>query len=454
MMEGMNKRPKGENLSYGGGLFSITTYGCQMNAHDSEQIAGMLADMGFSETPDAGEADIILYNTCCVRETAERRVFGNIGWLKEIKQNRPHVKIVVCGCMMQQEGMAEKTRARFPHVDVIVGTKALPRLPVLLREALDTGEFVSDTRMDDAPREELPGNRRSPYHAYVNIMYGCNNFCSYCIVPYVRGREVSRPRESILAEIRALREEGVMEIMLLGQNVNSYGKDLEEETDFAALLRAVDETGIPRIRFMTSHPKDISDALIDVMAASKHIAPQLHLPVQSGSNAVLRAMNRKYTAEHYRETIEKARAKMPNIGLSTDIIVGFPGESEADFEETMALMRDIRYDSAYTFVYSPRSGTPAASMPGAIDKEEKSRRIRSLIEQQNAICGEIYESLIGSRDRVLADGIDGKMDGFVTGKTGRGCHVRLPGGPDDMGHMLDIRVARCENGNKLIAERV
>ena len=337
------KEPRLEGKKY-----HIVTYGCQMNAHDSEKIAGMLERMGMCQAAERDEADLVLYNTCCVRENAERRALGNVGWLKELKNVKPELMIVVCGCMVQQQGMAQKLMKRYPFVDIAIGTHDLAALPDMLRGLLDgRGHALKVSDIDGIVVEGLPVKRTNPYHAYVTIMYGCNNFCSYCIVPYVRGRERSRLPEDILSEVRQLKESGVKEIMLLGQNVNSYAGG---GMDFAQLLSEVDKIGIERVRFMTSHPKDLSDALIDVMANSRHICRQLHLPVQHGSDRILDAMNRRYTYEHYMELVGKLRAAMPDIGLSTDLIVGFPGETDEDFRRTIELVKNVRYDSAYTFI--------------------------------------------------------------------------------------------------------
>ena len=374
-----------------GKRYHIVTYGCQMNAHDSETIAGMLEQMGMTEAAAREDADFVLYNTCCVRENAERRALGNVGWLKELKKVKPELIVGVCGCMVQQDGMAQKLIKRYPFVDIAFGTHNLPELPGMFKKLLDSRErVVSVLDTDGMIAEGLPVKRAGGLMAYVTIMYGCDNFCSYCIVPYVRGRERSRLPEDILREVEQLKTEGVKEIMLLGQNVNSYAGG---GIDFAELLRRVDDIGIERVRFMTSHPKDLSDRLIDVMANSKHICHQLHLPVQHGSNRVLSAMNRCYTREHYLGVVKRLRDAMPDIGLTTDLIVGFPGETEEDFNQTIDLVRQVRYDSAYTFIYSPRQGTVAAEMPNQVDEETAKRRIHELIAVQEQITAETYAAL-------------------------------------------------------------
>lgn len=427
------KEPRLEGKKY-----HIVTYGCQMNAHDSEKIAGMLERMGMCQAAERDEADLVLYNTCCVRENAERRALGNVGWLKELKKVKPELMIVVCGCMVQQQGMAQKLMKRYPFVDIAIGTHDLAALPDMLRGLLDgRGHALRVSDIDGIVVEGLPVKRTNPYHAYVTIMYGCNNFCSYCIVPYVRGRERSRLPEDILSEVRQLKESGVKEIMLLGQNVNSYSGG---GMDFAQLLSEVDKIGIERVRFMTSHPKDLSDALIEVMAGSRHICHQLHLPVQHGSDRILDAMNRRYTSEHYMELVGRLRAAMPDIGLSTDLIVGFPGETDEDFRRTLELVKSVRYDSAYTFIYSPRQGTVAADMPGQVPDEVARERIHELIAVQEQITSEVYASQVGRRERVLVEGVSARRDTEITGRTERGITVNFAGDAAMIGSTVDVEI--------------
>lgn len=427
------KEPRLEGKKY-----HIVTYGCQMNAHDSEKIAGMLERMGMCQATERDEADLVLYNTCCVRENAERRALGNVGWLKELKKVKPELMIVVCGCMVQQQGMAQKLMKRYPFVDIAIGTHDLAALPDMLRGLLDgRGHALKVSDIDGIVVEGLPVKRTNPYHAYVTIMYGCNNFCSYCIVPYVRGRERSRLPEDILSEVRQLKESGVKEIMLLGQNVNSYAGG---GMDFAQLLSEVDKIGIERVRFMTSHPKDLSDALIDVMANSRHICRQLHLPVQHGSDRILDAMNRRYTYEHYMELVGKLRAAMPDIGLSTDLIVGFPGETDEDFRRTIELVKNVRYDSAYTFIYSPRQGTVAADMPDQVPDEVARERIHELIAVQEQITSEVYSAQVGRRERVLVEGVSARRDTEITGRTERGITVNFAGDAAMIGSTVDVEI--------------
>ena len=419
-----------------GRAYHIVTYGCQMNAHDSEQIAGILDRMGMHEAASRDEADLVIYNTCCVRDNAERRALGNVGWLKELKKVKPELMTGVCGCMVQQPGMAEKLIKRYPFLDIAFGTHELYKLPDMMRELLDSRARVVCVSEDDMVAEGLPVKRVSRIQAYVNIMYGCNNFCSYCIVPYVRGRERSRLPEDILREVEELKRDGVREVMLLGQNVNSYsGGGL----DFAGLLREVDAIGVERIRFMTSHPKDLSDALIDVMANSRHICHQLHLPVQHGSDRVLEAMNRRYTAAHYLGLVDKLRGAMPDIGLTTDLIVGFPGETEDDFKATLDLVERVRYDSAYTFIFSPRQGTVAASMPNQVDEETSRRRIHELIAVQERITGEIYAGQAGRIERVLVEGPAARGEGKLAGRTERGITVNFTGTASE-GELVDVKI--------------
>lgn len=421
-----------------GKRYHIVTYGCQMNAHDSETIAGMLEKMGMTEAAAREDADFVLYNTCCVRENAERRALGNVGWLKELKKVKPELIVGVCGCMVQQDGMAQKLIKRYPFVDIAFGTHNLPELPDMFKKLLDSRErVVSVLDTDGMIAEGLPVKRAGGLMAYVTIMYGCDNFCSYCIVPYVRGRERSRLPEDILREVEQLKTEGVKEIMLLGQNVNSYAGG---GIDFAELLRRVDDIGIERVRFMTSHPKDLSDRLIDVMANSKHICHQLHLPVQHGSNRVLSAMNRCYTREHYLGVVKRLRDAMPDIGLTTDLIVGFPGETEEDFNQTIDLVRQVRYDSAYTFIYSPRQGTVAAEMPNQVDEETAKRRIHELIAVQEQITAETYAAQVGHVENVLCEGVSARSERQITGRTQRGITVNFDGSADMVGSVVPVMI--------------
>ncbi len=421
--------------------YYIVTYGCQMNAHDSEKLAGMLEDMGMTAAPRREEADFVLHNTCCIRDNAERKALGNVTWLKEIKKERPGLMIGVCGCMVQEPGMAEKLLRQYPFVDVAFGTGNIHRLPELLLRAVETRRRVVAVPQEQSTLiEGLPIRRESDFQAYVTIMYGCNNFCSYCIVPYVRGRERSRSADDILREVDGLQKKGVKEIMLLGQNVNSYGNDVPSGLTFPQLLHRVAQTGIPRIRFMTSHPKDLSDALIAEMAQNPALCRHLHLPVQSGSNRVLQAMNRRYTRESYLEKVEKIRRAAPEIGLTTDLIVAFPGETDAEFEETMDLVRQVGFDSAFTFIYSPRAGTRAAEMPGRVDPALATERIERLIALQEGMTDKVFDSLIGRDESVLVTGRSKRDPRQLTGKCSRNISVNFEGGAENIGRIVPVRI--------------
>ncbi|NLV92841.1 MAG: tRNA (N6-isopentenyl adenosine(37)-C2)-methylthiotransferase MiaB [Firmicutes bacterium] len=377
-----------------------------MNERDTETMKGLLAQDGYTFTDSPEDADLIVYNTCCVRENPERKVYGQVGSLKELKEKHPDLIIAITGCMPQQPEELEQLRQRLTHVDLIIGTHNTHRLPELLHRIEETGERIIEVW--DEPEgivEGLPAQREGRFKAFVNIMYGCTNFCTYCIVPYTRGPERSRHPEEILKEITDLTEKGFVEFTLLGQNVNSYGKDLGLDMDFAALLRQVDAIpGVRRIRFMTSHPKDITPALIDAMAELPKVCEHLHLPVQAGSNKVLQQMNRKYTVERYLEIVDRLRERIPNIHLTTDLIVGFPGETEEDFQDTLDLVRRVEYDSAFTFIYSPRTGTPAAKRSDQVPEEIKKDRIHRLIELQNSISAEKNQRMVGKEEEVLVEG--------------------------------------------------
>ena len=432
--------------------YHVVTYGCQMNAHDSEIIAGMLEEMGMTPAAVREEADFVIFNTCCVRDNAERRALGNVTWLKEVRKQKPGMIIAVCGCMVQEPGMAEKIMKQYSFVDLAFGTANLHQFPELLYEALNSDRSVVAVSDEDRIAEGLPVRRLRQDAAYVTIMYGCDNFCSFCIVPYVRGRERSRRPEDILREVRDLQEKGVQEIMLLGQNVNSYGKGLETPMSFAGLLKELDALEIPRIRFMTSHPKDLSDELIEVMAGSRHILPQFHLPVQSGNDEILKKMNRHYTREQYLERVRRLREAIPGIGLSTDIIVGFPGETEAQFEDTLKLVEKVRYDSAFTFIYSPRTGTRAAAMSGQVPDDISNQRIRKLIELQETLQQDTLKRFVGMEEEVLIEGLSRRSREAISGKGKHGVSITLPGSADEIGRIVRCRVTGVKN-NTLIAER-
>ena len=418
--------------------YCIVTLGCQMNAHDSETIAGMLDEMGMTPAESREQADLVLYNTCCVRENAENKALGNVIWLKELKALKPDLIIGVGGCMMQEEGMGEKVRKMYPFVDLAFGTHNMYRLPELLYKVIcEKQRAIEITREDGGICEGLPVHRRNNFSAYINIMYGCNNYCSYCIVPYVRGRERSRDMDKIVEEAKALADSGVQEIMLLGQNVNSY---MGGGAHFAELLYRLDQLDIPRVRFMTSHPKDISDELIACFGELRHLCRQLHLPVQAGNDRILSQMNRRYTREQYLDKVRALRAVCPEIGLTSDIIVGFPGETLEEFEDTVSLIDEVRYDAAYTFIYSPRPGTRAANMPDDTPMEEKSRRIQRLIEHQQRITTELCTRQIGRIEPVLVEEVSARDAQCVGGKTERGHMVNFAGEPSLIGRIVPVKI--------------
>ena len=423
-------------------LAMVDTYGCQQNVADSQRMMGMLREMGCGFTQDPRLADIILVNTCAIRENAEKKVFGVVGQLVHVKEERPECVICLCGCMAQRPEVAEKIRASYRHVDLVFGPQALWRLPELLYGVYTEKKRVFSVADEHGSiAEGLPVVRESGVKAWVSIMYGCNNFCSYCIVPYVRGRERSRNPADILAEIRQLAEAGCREITLLGQNVNSYGKDLDEPMDFAGLLEEIDRIpGEYLIRFMTSHPKDADRRLFDVMAKSAHVARQLHLPVQSGSSRVLKAMNRGYTREQYLEKVRYARQVMPDLVLTSDIIIGFPGETEAEAMETVSLIEEVRYDALFTFIYSPRPGTPAAQMPDPVSRAEKQVWFDKLLDAQNRISGELHREYVGKRLTVLVDGESGDPQWPLSGRTHGGRLVHLKGEASLIGRYAEVNI--------------
>ena len=425
-------------------LAFVETYGCQQNSSDSEKIMGMLSDMGFGFCETAQEADLVLYNTCAVRENAELRVFGNIGALKHEKRRRPDMIIAVCGCMMQQEHIAKTIKKKYNHVDLVFGTHALYRFPELLDGVINGGRVFDTENEDGAIFEEISYKREAPPLAKIPIMYGCNNFCTYCIVPYVRGRERSRNPENILKEVREVAKEGYREVMLLGQNVNSYGNDTGEMS-FPQLLKEVcNIDGIERIRFMTSHPKDLSDELIEVMASEPKICNQLHLPIQSGSDRILKAMNRKYTKDEYMELLYKVKKAIPDIVLTTDIIVGFPGENDEDFEETLNVLREVEYDTIFSFIYSKRVGTPAAEMPDVMDEEQKHRNFDKMLEVQNEISKRKNDEYFGKTERVLVEGESKNNANTLTGRTEGGKVVNFDGDGSLVGQFVDVKITDCK----------
>lgn len=420
------------NLTY-----QIETYGCQMNAHDSEKLAGILEELGYTPCEN-DEPDFIIFNTCCVRDNAEQRVFGNVGALKRRCAKNKSLVVAVCGCMMQQEAVANRLHDTFPFVKIIFGTGAMHRLPEMLYNTLILKKRSMDLAQEQTIVEDIPVHRSAPPLASVSIMQGCNNFCTYCIVPYVRGRERSRKQSEIIDEVKRLMDLGYREVMLLGQNVNSYTGGCE----FPELLDAIAQTGIERIRFMTSHPKDASDELFRVMAKHDNICKQLHLPVQAGSDEILKRMNRHYTRADYLAKVAKARKLMPDIALTTDLMIGFPGETEEDFQDTMQLVRDVGYCAAYTFVYSPRAGTPAATMPDQIPEDVKKSRITRLVALQGELTYQDNLSRVGNLERILVEGYSTRGEG-ICGRTDGGRMVNLPGSPDLIGQFVDVIITEA-----------
>ena len=434
--------------------FFTLTFGCQMNAKDSEKLEGILEKCGLGRGNSEKDADFVIYNTCTVRENANEKLYGHLGLQKGICTRNPQHMVAVCGCMMQEPDEVGLMRKNYPFIDLIFGTHNIFKLAELLYLRLSTGNPQIDVwEGTDQIVEDLPAVRKYPFKAGVNIMYGCNNFCTYCIVPYVRGRERSRNPEDILEEIRRLADDGVREVMLLGQNVNSYGKTLEKPVSFAELLLRAEETeGISRIRFMTSHPKDLSDELISVMEHSAKICRHLHLPLQSGSSRILKAMNRRYTKESYLELAGKLKSRMPDLSLTTDLIVGFPGETEADFEDTMDVVRRVRFDSAFTFLYSRRTGTPAAAMENQVPDEIAHSRFDRLLALVQKISSEESGRDTGKTLPALVEEVNAKAPGFVTGRLGNNVMVHFPGDASLVGEIIPVKLTESR-GFYYVGER-
>lgn len=423
----------------------VQTFGCQMNARDSEKLLGILQEIGYEPT-ESEEADIVVYNTCTVRENANLRVYGRLGQLRGLKRKNPHMIIALCGCMMQEKEVVEKIQKSYSFVDVVFGTYNIFQLAELLFHHWESDKMVIDI-WDSQKQvvEELPTVRKFPFKSGVNIMYGCNNFCTYCIVPYVRGREKSREPRDIIREIERLADDGVKEIMLLGQNVNSYGKTLDNPVSFAQLLKEIEKIdGIERIRYMTPHPKDFSEELLDVMSQSSKICNHIHFPLQSGSTRLLKAMNRQYTKEQYLNWVEKIREKLPDVSLTTDIIVGFPGETEEDFEDTLDVVRKAQFDSAYTFIYSKRTGTPAASMENQIPEAVVKERFNRLLETVGEVSHSISARYENTDAQVLVESLDDHEPGLVTGRMTNNMLVHFPGTADMIGKLVDVRLTECK----------
>ncbi len=420
----------------------LQSFGCQMNENDSEKLSGMLEAMGYMHTDKLEDSDLVLYNTCCVRENAELKVYGHLGALKAMKERNKDMVIAVCGCMMQQKTVVEHLMKKYRHVDLIFGTHNIHKFPELLHKAIHSDSTVADVESSEGSiAEGVPIKREQGVKAWLTIMYGCNNFCSYCIVPYVRGRERSRQVPDIVAEARLLGHQGFKEITLLGQNVNSYGLDRKDGSSFAGLLRSLEEVeGLERVRFMTSHPKDLSEELILAMRDCKKVCEHLHLPVQAGSNAILREMNRKYTREYYFELVEKIRAQIPDISLTTDIIVGFPGETEEDFEQTLDLVEKVRFDYVYTFLYSKRTGTPAAQREEQVAEAAKKKRFDALLDLQNRIGRELNAPLAGKSVEVLVEGTSKNSLSTMTGRTRTNKIVNFKGEKELTGRLIDVKI--------------
>ncbi|OCA99758.1 tRNA (N6-isopentenyl adenosine(37)-C2)-methylthiotransferase MiaB [Clostridium beijerinckii] len=434
-------------------LFFIQTYGCQMNEEDSEKLSGMLKRMGYESTENRDEASIIIFNTCCVRENAENKVFGNLGALKRQKEKNPDLVIGICGCMMQQKGMADDILKKFPYVNIIFGTHNSYKFPEYLNRVKTEGVQIKEIIDKETEIVEgIPIDRKSDIKGFVTIMYGCNNFCTYCIVPYVRGRERSRKPEDIVNEIKDMVTRGYKEVTLLGQNVNSYGKGLEENITFADLLRKVNEIeGLERIRFMTSHPKDLTLDVVYAIRDCDKVCEQIHLPVQSGSDRILKEMNRHYTKEQYITLAKKIRAEIPNVTFSTDIIVGFPGETEEDFNETLELAKEVRYDAAFTFIYSRRNHTPADKMENQIPDEIKHERFNRLVEIVNAGIAKGNKDAEGKTYEVLVEGYSKNDESKLTGRTRNGRLVNFEGGEDLIGKLVNVKIIKA-NSFSLIGE--
>ena len=433
-----------------GKSYFIYTFGCQMNENDSEVAAGILESIGYSAAASPGEADLIMINTCAVRRKPEEKVAGLLGKLKVLKDEKKDLIIAVGGCMTQQQEVAGYIGRRFRHVNLVYGTYSLPRLPELLRQAARQRGTIVDIEEAPESREGLPIRRSGSFKAWLPVIYGCNNFCSYCIVPHVRGRERSRALEDIIAEARTLAGQGYLEITLLGQNVNSYGLDSAAGYDFSDLLRELEKVeGLARIRFMTSHPKDLSPKLIETIRASKKICEHLHLPVQAGSNRILKRMNRRYTREHYLDLAAAIRAAIPGVSLTTDIIVGFPGETEADFEQTLSLVEEVRFDNAFTFLYSPRQGTAAAALADTLSHQEKEKRLKRLAAIQNPISLELNRALVGQTVEVLVEGPSKNNPELQTGRTRTNKLVHFTAPDQPPGSLVDIEISEARTWNLL-----
>ena len=424
--------------------YMIQTFGCQMNEHDSEKLCAMLDDMGYQRTMLAAECDLIIYNTCAVRENAELKVYGNLGQLKFNKRKNPDLKIAVCGCMMQQPHVVKELKSKYNHVDLVFGTHNLYKFPELLASSMESeGMLVDVWDVDGEVVEGLRSSRKFELKAFVNIMYGCNKFCTYCIVPYTRGKQRSREKEYIIDEVKQLVEDGYLEVTLLGQNVNAYGKDLYDDYTMANLLEDVSKTGIKRLRFVTSHPWDFTDEMIDIIAKYDNIMPYIHLPLQSGSDRILKLMGRRYTKESYLELYHKLKERISNCSITTDIIVGFPGETEKDFKDTLEVVKECKYDSAYTFIFSPRIGTPAAKMKDDTPLEVKEKRLYELNELVNKYAKEANERYVGKTVPVLIEGISGNNKNMVMGYTDTQKLVNVKASKETIGSIVPVKITEA-----------
>ncbi len=440
------KYVKEESERLGRPLFAVVrTFGCQMNARDSEKLLGILTQIGYEPTQQEEEADFVLYNTCTVRDNANQRVYGRLGFLNSLKRKKPHLKIALCGCMMQEESVIEKIKKSYRFVDLVFGTHNIFKLAQLFVAMFEGGRMVIDIWPETGQIvEDLPVKRKYTYKSGVNIMFGCNNFCSYCIVPYVRGRERSREPREIIQEIERLVADGVVEVMLLGQNVNSYGQNLDKPVTFAQLLKEVEQIdGLRRIRFMTSHPKDLSDELIEVMAGSKKICRHLHLPVQAGSDTILKAMNRRYTKEQYLTLVDKIKKAMPDIAITTDLIVGFPGETLKDVEETIDVVRKVGYDNAFTFIYSKRTGTPAASMENQVPEAVVKEGFDKLLKTVQDVARERALRMQGQVMEALIEEVNEQDETLMTGRLSNNMLVHFPAGEKKIGEFVTVSLDTC-----------
>lgn len=421
--------------------FIIKTFGCQMNKHDSGRLAGLLSENGYQETLDLNEAKIVIFNSCCVREHADDRLYGNVAALKEFKEGKPELVLAVGGCLAQRDG--QTLQERLPHVDIVFGTDNHTRLPQLIQAARQ-GRKICDTSTNGPAISSIKAKKNHDYHAWVQIISGCNNYCSYCIVPYVRGPEKSRNLEEITAEVTTLVSEGVIEVTLLGQNVNSYGRDLYGEPKFATLLQSVaDIPGLRRLRFTTSHPKDLNDEVIDVVGTRKNICPHFHLPVQAGANRILKSMRRRYTREQFLELAAKIREKIAGVSLTTDVMIGFPGETEEDFQDTLALFSQVKFDQAFTFIYSKRQGTRAALMPDQVPHKIKKERFQRLLDLQNSICLANNEALIGNNFELYVEGVSKKGRYNLKGRTQTNKLVHFIGDEDLINSFVEVKIVKA-----------